>query len=374
MPNQSDSTQTDPVQTSVVPPVEDNPPVVAPDFQMAGTPDIPAIPTMPNEDSQPIASTQTSIPVDDGSAAPIDDTSGMMVSTPPKKKFGGGKIIATILGLLLLVGGIAGGVILTQQNQQISEKADVGSCSSFGTPTQCESSCSPVKSNGQQFQCKWLSNQGCIESAQECSTSGGGWGGNSGGCSQYHAKFSENNRCLESTTADPISPTKYKCPGYFGGGGCQQNGQVITAQKVCFDDNFCGTQQIDLNYPNCWISVQEGAGQCLPPPDNTPPPPPTAQCTDVRAYTENFVQLSATQLSQLKAGNKVNFCVKGNTSLGNFDKAKFTINNVAQPETTTPRPGSTNEFCQLYTIPPAPPTTFNITAQIHHVTLGWKGP
>jgi uncharacterized protein HemX len=46
-----------------------------------------------------------------------------MVTGAPKKKFGTGKIIATILGLFLLIGGIGGGVLLTQQNQNVSEKA-----------------------------------------------------------------------------------------------------------------------------------------------------------------------------------------------------------------------------------------------------------
>lgn len=46
-----------------------------------------------------------------------------IISPLPKKKFGGGRIIATILGILLLVGGVAGGVLLTQQNQDVREKA-----------------------------------------------------------------------------------------------------------------------------------------------------------------------------------------------------------------------------------------------------------
>ena len=77
-------------------------------------------------------------------------------------------------------------------------------------------------------------------------------------------------------------------------------------------------------------------------------------------------------LSQLKVGNKVNFCVRGSATSGTFDKAKFTINGVAQAETTGKRPGVTsNEFCQLYTIPSGV-TAFNVNAQIHHPTLNWK--
>jgi hypothetical protein len=96
----------------------------------------------------------------------------------------------------------------------------------------------------------------------------------------------------------------------------------------------------------------------------------TASCQNIKAYSSNWTLLTAQQLSQLGTGNSVNFCVAGVTTGGSFDKAKFTINNVVQVETTTVRPGST-DFCQSYTIP-AGVTTYNITAQIHHVTLGWK--
>ncbi len=97
----------------------------------------------------------------------------------------------------------------------------------------------------------------------------------------------------------------------------------------------------------------------------------SAQCQDIKAYTTAWNPLDATQLSQLKATNQVNFCARGFTTAGSFDKARFTINAALQAETALVRPGQTGEFCQTYTIP-AGTTTFNITAQIHHVTLGWK--
>ncbi|MEK7550600.1 MAG: hypothetical protein AAB535_02345 [Patescibacteria group bacterium] len=162
MPNQSDlssgasakldPTQTDPVQTPVVPPVDDNPVITVPDFQMADTSDISSMPT---EDSQPVSNLQSPIASESGgTAAPLDDVSSMMVSPPPKKKFGGGKIIATILGLFLLIGGIAGGVILTQQKQSVSEKAYEETCSESGA-TDCataERECTIEKAD----KCKWI--------------------------------------------------------------------------------------------------------------------------------------------------------------------------------------------------------------------------
>ena len=106
---------------------------------------------------------------------------------------------------------------------------------------------------------------------------------------------------------------------------------------------------------------------------NTPPPTPapTAFCQNVKAYSgANFVLLTPESISMIQEGDPLHFCVTGSATGGSFDKAKFTINEVVQPETTLIRPGST-DFCQSYTVP-AGVTTFNVTAQIHHITLGWK--
>ncbi len=103
----------------------------------------------------------------------------------------------------------------------------------------------------------------------------------------------------------------------------------------------------------------------------TPTPAPiTAVCQNIKAYSSTWTELTAAQLAALKTGNTVNFCVTGSATGGSFNKAKLTINNVAQAETTMKRPGSI-DFCQTYTIP-ANTTSFVITAQINHVTLGWK--
>lgn len=109
-----------------------------------------------------------------------------------------------------------------------------------------------------------------------------------------------------------------------------------------------------------------------PPPAATPTPPPaiTAQCQNILAFTETWVALPGNTLSTLKVGDKVNFCVNGVATGGSFNKAKFTINGVEQAETTTKRPSS-EDFCQLYTIP-AGTTTFSVTAKINHNTLGYK--
>lgn len=127
----------------------------------------------------------------------------------------------------------------------------------------------------------------------------------------------------------------------------------------------------------CVPATGSGGGGGGTPPEGTPPTTSiTAQCQNVKAYSSNWTLLTNAQLSQLKAGSSVNFCVAGTSSNGSaFDKAQFTISSPGDEDivttiTTSVRPSST-DYCENYIIP-AGATTFNVTAQIHHPTLGWK--
>lgn len=174
----------------------------------------------------------------------------------------------------------------------------------------------------------------------------------------------------------------------------------LTAKSAQLGGVSCGAEQIDVNcdygsgYPDCTVAGAHQTGACsvsrrydvdcgttnptVPPtvPPTTPPTAPpttpgiTAYCQNIKAYSSTWTELTAAQLTALRAGNTVNFCVTGSASSGSFDKAKFTINGIVQAETTTKRPGA-EDFCQSYTIP-ANTLSFVITAQINHVKLGWK--
>lgn len=156
--------------------------------------------------------------------------------------------------------------------------------------------------------------------------------------------------------------------------GCDQdNGSVISNDFNPASDCFCGTIQVDyedgtfISYygnNNCQ-SGGGGGGGGTPPGDSI-----SAQCQNIKAYSSTWTLLTNTQLSQLKAGDSVNFCVAGSATGGSFNKARFTINSALQAETTTVRPSST-DFCQSYVIP-AGTTSFKVSAQINHATLGWK--
>ncbi len=180
-----------------------------------------------------------------------------------------------------------------------------------------------------------------------------------------------------------------KCSGINMTEGCNTNceTQPIVNGAISATAPTCGTVQIDVGCKNTYntygsvaFASQQANSACsstsTTPPSNPPAPTPTAppvitaSCQNVKAYTEAWVLLTQTQLGALKPTNKVNFCVAGVASGGSFNKAKFTINGSVQAETTTKRPNS-EDFCQLYVIPVGV-STFNVSAQINHITLGWK--
>lgn len=118
---------------------------------------------------------------------------------------------------------------------------------------------------------------------------------------------------------------------------------------------------------------------------SSPNPSLAAQCLNVQVYDTNWQQLTGTQLSSLKAGDKIRFVVSGTTNTRGLDKARFTVNGVTRPEVTTSvRPENNPTFkapstdtnavnyYDEYTIPQGV-TSFTVQAELHHTTLGWFG-
>ncbi len=114
----------------------------------------------------------------------------------------------------------------------------------------------------------------------------------------------------------------------------------------------------------CFCDDSEATPTATP----SPTPGPAPRCWNIKAYDTSWNQLSASQLSGLKAGDRVRFAVSGSPA-NKIDKAKFKINGVDRPETSSKKP-STDEYYNEYTIP-AGTTSFTINAKLHHVTLGW---
>jgi hypothetical protein len=91
-------------------------------------------------------------------------------------------------------------------------------------------------------------------------------------------------------------------------------------------------------------------------------------CSTVKAYDTDWNLLDGNQLANLARGTKIRFTIAG-TPVGEIDKAKFIINGDETEEITKQKP-NTNEYWYEYTIP-ATGSTFNVTAKLHHVSLGW---
>lgn len=381
---------------------------------------------------------------DQGSAAPADDVLMPPVVTSQKKKFAGGKVIATILGLFLLVGGLGAGVILTQQNQNIAEKAgeecDYGAIT--GTVGVAQVTDGPKLCAGDKIYYNPATGNYSLHGPSgnligEYRIVGSGGGG--GACR------ADTVNCPPGSTVDYNQPLYQYCRDvHDGGSSCsgpgtaqKETGCCVAAgkdgcgnpeyttynccpadapsvctdtvsnytknitwpgnpQTTCFEYDSFGILRNDTYISHTNVNcreelVEQGEGQ-KPKRENvcdavvtcqktvkvckceggTPPPTPvvTARCQNIKAYSSTWVELTAAQLAALKPTDTVNFCVAGTATGGSFDKAKFTINGTAQAETSTVRPSST-DFCQSYVIPTGT-TTFNLTAQVHHTTLGWK--
>jgi len=206
----------------------------------------------------------------------------------------------------------------------------------------------------------------------------------------------DSSVCNQATTPPSVgvcAPTHYNCLSGVSNGGYTDNATLWTwncNNTPCVEIMSTATTPPSVGvcaptHYNCLSGVSNGGytdnatlwtWNC----NNTPcveiMSTATAQCQNIKAYTETWTLLTNAQLALLHPTNKVNFCVTGSATGGSFDKARLTINGVLQTETITKRPGN-DDYCQLYPIPglvggTPPVTTFNITAEIHHVTLGWK--
>jgi hypothetical protein len=226
--------------------------------------------------------------------------------------------------------------------------------------------------------CTFYANNCSTFNLQDCPSDNPG--GNAGQCVAPNVDYQKNGGCIKYIGTGGGVIYSYECQGASDySNGCQQNRvvhQVNAGQSICLDTKpagWCGALQIDGGSgASCFVSRinTTNCGGGTPTPAPTVPPIVTAQCQNIKAYNSSWTVLTSAQLSALAPATVVNFCVVGSATTGVFDKAQFTINSVAQAETTTQRPGS-QDFCQNYTIPAAT-TTFAVTAQIHHVTLGWK--
>lgn len=395
-------------------------PPLPPDFQNV-TNGVPQTPPVVHPTTQPGS-------FSNGSASPTNPLPPIIPPTP-KKKFGGGRVIATILGIFLLIGGITGGVILTQQNQNLNEKADcidseaftecrkttgnlVCQCRVCGICTRPDSGTDPLTPagastppittggvptvNANQSTCTgnvgfWCAGCGgfclsgsytgggcnnaqqekCGETAQigvvKCIKNVNGvWGSDNG----IYGSAEDNQckaMCVSTSNTCSFGTGAYICPQGHSGACTEANGQRFTGN---INGCFCGVIQVDnatghTSYENsCGCSTDNVVDTPVVTNQVTAP-----QCMNVLAYSSTWTVLTPADLSSLAVGTTINFCVAGSAT-DTFDMAQFKINTTLEPETTTPRP-TTSDFCQSYTIL-STDTTVNVQAKIHAAS-GWVG-
>ncbi len=359
---------------------------------------IPVTPSVPEE--------SVVIPNISGSPTIPNDTPG----EKPKKPTA--KIIATLFGVLVLLGAVGAGLVLVSQRQLINQKA--------ATPAECQA-------QGQIF-CAGCINA-CRTYAHTCNqwidlecnqpTCGGDgtFPSNGQSCCPGLILY-PNGRCGvapdATSTPAPPPPTSNPTPTGNTGGGCTQTGSSITcpvngttyhlitcndptntssSYPGCATNANCSTQNwsggtVTVSAPACGstqIDVQElGGGVCAgagsactstppptTPPTSTPTPTPTplvsAQCTNLKAYSTSWVLLTATDLTNLKTGDRVRFAVTGTTT-GTFDKARFTVNSETVKESALKKPGDNSTYYYEYTIP-AGALNFTVKSELHSVDL-----
>ncbi len=279
-----------------------------------------------------------------------------------------------IFGIVFLLLSLTGAVYLTFQNADNRNKAEGGritKCKDLGSPKarqDCANAhggdmnalidtpegpdtpmagdkCSSGQTSCQQnssgkntgYMCKCLTVldpndwQCTTPDTNNCPTDSGGVDPNKFSCTELGLKIS--GRCI---TGNINVAYKYKCSNQFGmGEGCQKNQTVVrNVSSVCFDNNFCGTQQIDSESGSCFISVED-RDSCNE--KNTDTPTPTIRIntpTPTRTPTPTFVITTDTPTP---------------TPTG-------TLSPTPTP-TNTPTPTSTGTVTPTTTIPTITPTT-----------------
>lgn len=157
-----------------------------------------------------------------------------------------------------------------------------------------------------------------------------------------------------------------------------------------FERRQCGAGTSDAqnnyiyhqSFPNHLFTKAEVLQYICNPATPTPSPTPnddfTAQCLTVLAYDIDWNLLTSSQLAGFLPGDQVYFTVKGifnGTSTQLIQKARFTINGTLRAEVTSLRPGTSDEYYDLYTVPGfasgQSSLTISVKGELYQPEVGW---
>lgn len=272
----------------------------------------------------------------------------LIITTPPSKNFPPLKKILASIAVFLLLVSIPVAVFLVKQRQEIREKA-VG---------EGQLVCMPIDDAGNLTNEKYQYNR--IKVINNTNSQAAIW--------------VQENLCPYQ--GQPPSPG-YQCNQYAN----RYPNRLSAGQSKIYSIDIpnCQIGQLDIAQddeavgpgPDCYNTVDQriwegGIAFTIKANSNCAVP----QCRQIKAYDTNWNALSASQLSQLRPGDRVRFATLGQPA-GEFTKARFRVNTTTWlPETTTKKP-NTDEFYLEYSIPTSV-TNFRIEAEVYHRDQGWK--
>ncbi len=174
------------------------------------------------------------------------------LKTSQKKRKTNSLLIIGNLFLVVLIA-LIGVVYYNKTLITTQQQAAAQGCKSYDNAKDCNAACSPPKSDGQSFSCKWFSaSHSCGESSKSCGYPGGG-GGTTGSCpagTTESGQFDHCNNCLALCD-------------------CKTSGGANNGTYFCSSNNsLCQTY-----YPQQCNSGGGGGGG--PTPTETPTPTPT---------------------------------------------------------------------------------------------------
>ncbi len=182
---------------------------------------------------------------------------------------------ATIIAATFLVGKL---------NLASSTASEVSSCGSLTTQSSCVGSCSPTKSTGKSYACKWLSAQNkCTEASWECAgaTQGGVCPGGtykSGCMDNYIGEHCKNGKLCKTPIYDCyVNGGNSSCTsgGYAQCSGANCNG-TYSGEEECTPDDKCEASLARTYSPRPTIyTIPTRSPSPRPTPTHSPSPRPT---------------------------------------------------------------------------------------------------
>ncbi len=340
-------------------------------------------------------------------------------TTSKKKSTRKRKIIATILGLLLMIGGLGTGVYLSQQSQNIREKAATDKCDEI-IDRLCNDDGTCKKKGMCQGCCRGKPNTPQTTPSPQrpdlCQ---------SANVNKKTLKPGETIT-ITSTSKEPANYFMYAVynmdnlydppPENNPKPVCvKDGGDITTAQDICppgshllifedpnkeprtegkrtlrYEELFVKDELTGKVVSNLSITAyfqKEGQPISVPMPAcvvrtiSSEKQDSSVECLDVKAYqmeNNNWRLLNSETLSKLKPGDTVYFTITGKSKNPNmFKKAKFKVNNEnpvevdASKEKPTDNPEEKEIYYQ-YKIPEGV-VNFTVKAAIYHEGIGWIG-